>query len=212
MNHSAFADRENWRGTFYELFVEYHPAGNDARLLTAIQALWDAPLLYGPLAGPDSAPDRVLQPVPLPASLGTELGDLNRLYGVLALPEHPPLGCLSLTVREEQGSDWLDFCLPTGMLAVAFPVAYPLLAQANPWLTEINRVLLTLADAVHAAQPFELALIGEEVSGQVYARDITAADVAGGGYLIPPSLVQRLRPDVPSVTLPSGLRWFPSAR
>lgn len=211
MNHSSFVAHENWWGSFYELSMEYYPAGNDARLLAAMRALWSTPLLHGPLAGPSGEPDQAQQPVPAPVSIGAELGDLNRLYGVLALPGQRPLGCLSLTVREEQGSDWLDFCLPMGMLELAFPVVYPLLAPTNPWLAEIDRVFLTLAEAVHAAQPFDLALVGEEVSGDAYASQITAADVAKGGYLIPAGLMQRLQPDVPSVMLPSGLHWFPYA-
>ncbi len=133
------------------------------------------------------------------------------LYGLLRLADGTELGITCVFVREEGGSDWLDFCIPTGILQLVFPRDYPLFASTNPWLAEIDRVLLELANTVYAAQPFDLALIGEEVSGQGDAGQVTATDVANGGYLLPAGLLQRLHPEVPSVRLSSDLHWFPYA-
>ena len=44
----------------------------------------------------------------------------------------------------------MEFC-PTGMLEPAFPVHDPLDTSTNPWLAEIDRLLLEQASTVHAA-------------------------------------------------------------
>ena len=225
MHQREYIRRSNWYGSFYELAMEFHPTGNDARLLAALQALWSDPAVHGPLASPYSWPEEHTTLLSIPSAsvpareavpqvqLPEALDPVGpeSLYGLLRLADGTELGIKCVIVREEAGSDWLDFCIPTGMLELAFPVDYPLFASTNPWLAEIDHVLLEQASTVHAAQPFDLARIGEEVSGQGYAGQATATDVATGGYLLPAGLLQRLHPEVPSVRLRSDLHWFPYA-
>ena len=84
-----------------------------------------------------------------------------------------------------------------------------LLSSTNPWLSEIDHVFITIAEKIYALSPFNLAIIGEEVSGYRHAQTITVGDLVRGGYLVPPVLVQHLRPHVSYGFLPSGLCWFP---
>ena len=223
MHLREYFRRSNWYGSFYELAMEFHPTGNDARLLAALQARWSDPALHGPLASPYSWPEEQTTLLSVPPASVSALGAVPRvqlpealdpvgpggLYGLLRLADGTELGITCAIVREEGGSDWLDFCIPTGMLGVAFPVDYPLFASTNPWLAGVDHALLEQASTIHAAQPFDLALIGEEVSGQRDAGRVTATDVARGGYLLPAGLLQRLHPEVPSVRLCSDLHWFP---
>lgn len=200
--------REDWYGSWYDLAIEVGPAGDDRRLLEALGAVWRAPGLRGPWPRPDAGAGA--RPVDVHLPLAFE--DVQRLYGVLHLAGHGPLGCLSVVVREESpgGADWLDVSVPTSMLRHEFPVRYPLIRTDNPWLREIDRALLLIADAVYAAAPFALALVGEEASGWTSAREITAEYVAqAGGCLLPPALAHRLRLDGAAAVSPSGLRWFP---
>jgi hypothetical protein len=201
-----FLDRENWLGSFYELAIEYSPPREDERLLKAIHALWSCQQLEGPVDGPYGE-QHVKQGSRLPLSLEPE--DYHNLYGKIKLAEGNTVGCLSVTVREKGGSDWLDLCIPTGMLGLAYQVEYPLFPSTNPWLSEIDHVFMTIAEKIYACSPFNLAIIGEEVSGYRYAQTITVDDLVRGGYLVPPELVQNLRPPVSHVNLPSGLCWFP---
>lgn len=100
MDRETYLDSENWSGTWYELAMEYIPRGNDERLSKAIVALWQVPTLLGPWL----EIEQFGQAPSLPTAL--EPDGSNWLHGVLRLPGHRPIGCLSLTVREEQGSTW----------------------------------------------------------------------------------------------------------
>lgn len=207
MRNSDYIEPENWLGSFYELAMEYHPVGNDQRLLEGIRAAWASPYLSGPWSGhyeleqPGYVAD-LLQPQ-----------GLNGLYGLLKITEQGSVGCTTLTVRETlgggEGSDWLDICIPTGMLSLVFPVRYPLEREHNPWLYQVDTVLRSIADAVYAKSAFDLAVIGEEASGTVRAIEVTREHLVRGGLLVPPSLGDRLGPDADAVNLPSGLMWFP---
>ncbi|MDB5056585.1 MAG: hypothetical protein JWO59_57 [Chloroflexi bacterium] len=112
-------------------------------------------------------------------------------------------------VREEQGSDWLDFCIPSGMLAMIFSIDYHWFHETNPWLQEIDQILLRMADAVYNAAPFDLALIGADVSGWLRADEARTTDLERGGILVPSILVERLKPSGASTILSTGVHWFP---
>jgi hypothetical protein len=106
--------------------------------------------------------------------------------------------------------------VPTGMLEIAYPVEYPLLTETNPWIAEVEAILVSIADGIYRAVPYDLATIGEEASGLFYARSadpkraVTAEAVdRGGGFLISPGLWERLQPTAAAETLESGLRWVP---
>ena len=203
MQKEAFLAQENWYGSHYELAIEYYPAANNQSLLKAIQAIWQFPRLSGPWFEKTSfgGPPDMLQ------TLESEGGLV--LYGLLEVDKSQQIGCLISMVREQDGSDWLDFCIPTGMLELAFNVIYPLLVDDNPWIPRVDQILLDIAETVYQSSPFNLAIIGEEVSGYVTANDITRDDLERGGYIVPQELLRRLKPDRPSVTLNDNLQWFP---
>jgi hypothetical protein len=203
MNRADFLERENWHGSYYELAMEFVPRSDDTRLLAAIRALWSAPDLRGPWRkredfGKESR---------LPAAL--EADGSNHLYGVLQLTDGSELGCLSMTVREADGADWLDFCVPTGMLRRAQPVQSPVTRRANPWLMALDERFVALAERIYAVAPFALAAIGEEVSGEWRAATITAAKLARGGIILPPALQAQFAEDTAIPRRPSGLTWYP---
>jgi len=203
LQKETFLAQENWYGSYYELAIEYYPVGNDESLLKAVQAIWESPYLSGPWFEETSFGNSadMLQ------SLENEGGHL--LYGLLQVEKNIEVGCLICLVREEEGSDWLDFCIPTGMLELVFNVEYPLLIDNNPWMLGVDQILLDIAKKAYRRSPFELAIIGEEVSGYVVANDITLEYLEQGGYIVPQKLLQRLRPTCPSVTLDENLQWFP---
>lgn len=202
-----FFEPENWLGSFYELAMEYAPYGDDKRLLHAQRTLWDTPSLRGPYAAPYESGDETFRLHSLPTSIGPE--DTFHLHGVFNLPRDRSLGALSVTVREVDRSDWLIFCLPTGMLELVYPhLDYPLERAANPWMDEIDSALLALAEAVYMVAPFNFALVGEEVSGVCSFGDLSAGRLPQSGFLVPSNAATQLRIDVPSVALQSGLSWF----
>src|SRR6266487_4044744 len=149
MDRNDFLKGENWYGSYYELAIEFCPDGNDARLLRAIQALWQSEFLTGPWSRRENYMASAEMPILLER-------DPNRLYGLIELPGRDAIGCLSMTVREEEGSDWLDLCIPTGMLDLIFTVRYPLFSEnwgVNPWMDDVEKAFVQIAETVYKASP-----------------------------------------------------------
>jgi hypothetical protein len=222
MEKGEYIKRSNWYGSFYELAMEYYPRGGDARLLAALHALWSDSSLFGPLESPyyyaeveatllspplpPESAQRAVPSVPIPDALDP-VGP-NNLYGLLMIPGRPQIAIICGMVREEYGSDWLDFCIPMGMLDLIMNINYPLSYSTSSWMEEVNGALARLADTIYAVAPFDLAYIGEDVSGLWRAGEIKGATLEAGGVFAPPSLVRRLQPQAPSLILPSGAHWF----
>lgn len=204
MNESDFLNPENWYGSHYELAIEY-PKGNDTELLEAINSVWHQPELTGPWREKEGW-GKDAQPVD---DLETE--DSNHCYGLIELEKSMVIGCLSLTVRESgnDGSDWLCLCIPTGMLELVFEVEYPIVRNRNPWLDIVDRFFLRCAIVVNNVSSFDLAIVGEEVSGYVNRKEVTPEIVKRGGYVLSKRLVDTLGMDLMSVALSDQLRWFP---
>jgi hypothetical protein len=200
-----YLNRDNWLGAYYELAIEYYPKGNDEQLLKALRTMWNMPIFSGPW---NERAD-FQGPVEIPASLDFDYPPT--LYGVITLPGNRDIGCLTVIVREsaDDASDWLDLCIPEGMLELVYPVKYPLLRKDNPYLDEVDRVLLEVAEATYRVSPFNLALMGGEASGLFYEKTISAEWLTPGGFIIPPSLFERLNADLKPEVLSTGLRWLP---
>ncbi len=203
MDRSPYLRRDNWVGSYYELALEYYPAGHDERVMKGLTAAWDEPALAGPWPNRESYGMLPMMPNALP-----DEGEI-RLFGELHVGRDSSVGCLTFTVREEHNSDWLDISIPTGMLNLSFPTVYPLAHDSNPWLAQLDRLFVKMAVRIFQAYPFSLGIIGAEVSGCNRESDVTTKDLKKGGYLVPPVLYEKLRPRHRCETLTGGLRWFP---
>jgi hypothetical protein len=196
--------RETWHGSYYELAVELSRPKDDARLLRALEVVWSDPRLRGPWTEPAG----INRKPPVRLSL---LGEGFNLYGVLWLMDGVEVGVLTCIVREvgATGSDWLDLSLPTGILE-PLGVAYSLDPSADAMLGRLDAIFLEAADRLHAAVPFDFALVGEEASGQMHAADLSREWVEEhGGCLLSPALWEDLAPRASAKQLASGLRWVP---
>lgn len=181
---SSFRDEGNWSGFYYELAIELGERGDQA-LDRAFRALWLAARVEGCFAS------RSVEPHEQPALdlQRASIAEAGWLYGRVRLPSGERVVCTAMTVREDDGPDWLDFCLPEGALALVDPRvhalvdgnpgSFQLLACRRPlddWLAEIAR-------QVYRTVPFRLALVGCEVSGATeFAAETTERPV---GYLRP---------------------------
>lgn len=230
MDLDEYMNLNNWLGSFYELSMEYRPSGDRARLLAAVRALWRAPYLAGPYPSPYDQPHEgspewwaaqrmafeqpYRQPGPLPEPLALpealEAGDADLLQGTVTLPGRHAMGCHVQITWDAAGADLLQLEIPVGMLELAFEVDYPIMPATNPWVPEVEEALRQVGEAVYAAAPFALALIGEEVAGNVQAPNLTVERARyGGSLLLPASLAERLRPSMPATEGAHGLWWFP---
>jgi hypothetical protein len=204
IKQSLYLDKHSWGGGYYELAIEYSPGGNDEQVERALNALWSSPQLQGPWLHKE---DLGQPPVQISA-------ESERLYGTLSLPENKIVGCETFTIREEDGSDWLNLSVPTAMLASLNWYYDPLGMGYSSRLKLVDATYAEIADRVHRAAPFAFAELGLEVSGEHYQATLTTGQMLASrgysGYLLPPELYARLaQSDFGAVTtLPSGLVWI----
>jgi hypothetical protein len=198
MDRDTFVCDENWFGSYYELAIELGPTGDDERLRKALEHVWSLPQLRGSWI---ERHDYDLHSSPIECRDGI----VPSRYGVLRLTPEISVGCVTHTVREPNGSDWLDLCIPTGMLGLCFDVQYPLDYATNPWMAQIDRLLAQMAASVFRSISFQLAIIGEEVSGITDAASITPDDCRFCPFLLPELLWQRLGLSTSRQVLTHGL-------
>jgi hypothetical protein len=196
---------DQWSGFWYQLAIELSTSGDDARLTAALEALWAQPILRHSDRRVDDDTD--VHP--------RETEFTRFLHGDLALPERQ-VGCVVVVLREREGSDWLEVCVPSGMMErEGYPMHDPL---SDSFLLALDQVFLRLADAVYAVAPFGVALIGEEVSGLLRVSDFSARTEAAewyvrhGGVLLRPALLQELPFRVVAERRPSGLLYIERSR
>jgi hypothetical protein len=222
MDRDFFIQKENWHGSFYELAIELQTSQDDFRLEQALKALWRYPNLNGCWLkrenfgqGPDtfSVSNNIE---------GLEENHFMRMYGTFYIPElGKQVGCLSIVVRETNGSDWLDFCIPTEMLEKAFSVEYPLLTDDYPWETVLDKYFLQMAELIYKQTPYDLALVGDEVSGLINKLNILSAGIENqintfglskNKILFSPQLWNDILLDKTHEVLPSGLKCITFAK
>ncbi len=169
----SFTHEETWYGGFYELALELG-APSDERLLTALQALWAFLPLEGCYLDRHVEPSAQPRLTPSPALL-----QHTHLQGIAQLPNSCRVACGTCVIREEDGSDWLDFYLPLGALSGAYDLGgYPFDDRRHDhWQRPVDAWLARLGYHVFAAIPFELGLIGMEVSGITSAAELAQAGI-----------------------------------
>ena len=217
MNRDFFTQKENWYGSFYELAIELQTSHDNVRLEQALEALWSHPNLSGhwlSIENYGQSPDVI--------SILNEFRFENsnpfiNLYGLFSIPDiDKQVGCLSTIVRETNGSDWLDFCFPTGMLKSAFSVNHPLEMREYPWSVTLDKYLLQMADMIYQKTPFDLAFIGDEVSGLVNKASIISEGIESqikiyglskNKIFLSPEFWNEISFDKNYEVMPSGLQW-----
>jgi hypothetical protein len=200
-----YHDAESWYGSYYELAIEVALAPTDERLQKSIERLWSChALVAGPW--PEIADTRHVRIPPVPPA-----EEMAASYGLLHIPELGAVRCVSWIIREVgSGSDWIDVCVPTSALE-PFGLGYPLVSETPCALIErIDRALLQVALHVYAGVNFELALVGEEVSGMWSSETVDDADLSQGGFVLPERLSRRLGASAIGETLAPGVTWIPN--
>jgi hypothetical protein len=156
-----------WHHSVYELFIELGPS-SDARLLRALELLWQHPALDGPYA--DRAREPRDQPrVDLSGALEFDRG--GDWHGVLTLDDGARVACKAWLLRRDNGEYWLSFFVPLGSLFRVWPQAAPFpfvdsdadMAQHVAWQERLEALLVDIAQLVFAELPFEFAVIGHEL-------------------------------------------------
>lgn len=186
-----------WAGSYYELAMEIAPKRNDDRLHSAVESL----LGFQGIEGAWASREDLGKTPPHEWSLEqSQIGYCVVKFGV------GTLGAVVHIVREENdGPDWLDLCVPTGMLEQVVPVQYPLTELENPWMAGLDRDLISVAEHVYRAVPFDLAIVGEECSGFTNTVEAEVEHFDKGVYLLSSGFAARMPLSREPKTLDSGL-------
>ncbi|CAM3737411.1 hypothetical protein [Mesobacillus zeae] len=171
MNFSEFTNPEHWFGGFYELSIEFHPVGDNKRLNQALIALQNFKFFNGLWK---ERQDFQLNSITLPINIDDER--VNPFYGTLILSDGNTLPCLISVIKIEGESDWLDISIPQATLEQFYPYKYPLTKELNTWLAKVDEILIRIAETIYNHSPFELAMIGEEISGYTNQEEFTLVD------------------------------------
>jgi hypothetical protein len=163
---------------------------DDVRLQAAVGALARAAGITGPWHV-QWQPDRVRR-------ADWSVPDLaaGQLRGQVRLPSGQQVICAVVAVRETDGDDWLDLCLPLEALGRgdARIGGYPFEPDRGAslaWRRPIDDWFARLADQVRLEAGFRHAVIGFEISGSVRAEELVhqpqhrpyALVLADGAYL-----------------------------
>lgn len=120
------------------------------------------------------------------ATVDTALRELDRRAGVKAvpggsivrLPDGPWVVCAHYVVEEEGGSLWVMLGLPLGSLGRADPRVgdYPFGTDSGAtWRRPLDDWLASVAVRLFDVLPFDLAVVGFEVSGEMDPAQFCAA-------------------------------------
>jgi hypothetical protein len=206
VDRATYCSRQTWRPHDFELGLEYRATAEDQQLFRAAERLWRYPALTGPWPSREAYGHSIdITPDMLPRD------SMLFLYGLLQLQDGREAACYTYVVRPNDGSDTLSLCLPKGMLEQLSPVVVnPMSVARNPWLRDIESLLVEIAEWVYGAAPFELAVLGEHATGfAVDAVELTSEMLSSGGFILPDELWRRLNPAVEPRPRSHGLRHIP---
>lgn len=198
-------------GSSYEFGISYaNEKGENSSnpgLQVAYQAFWESPLLSGPW----SCPEDLGNPLALLDARELQSSYQNR-YGLLRLSNGLDLGCHTCKVPEGP-TDWIGLYIPSGCLKALFDANLGFHSPQDAWVGLVDEAFVALAEFVYPRSPFDLGLWGEEAGAVCPGlKDITAAELERGGYVISPELCARLSPSKKGHPLPSGLLLYPDTQ
>ena len=203
MKYGDNNDPEIWLGGHYELSIEYHPSGDSLKLNNALETLYKSGLFNGMWA---EKRDYLKSSVPLPITIEDE--SVQLFYGTLSLSKDHELPCEISVIRIRGESDWLDISIPQGILEETFPYTYPLTLEENPWLSGVIEMYAKLAESIFQRAPFNLAMIGEEVSGYANEASLSIDDVENLTLILPLHLQTKLRLNGKGRALSNNLKIY----
>lgn len=203
MEYDYFNNPEIWTGCFYEISIEYHSFGNNKRINDALNALCKSDFFNGMWG---ERKDYQKDFISLPINIEDEC--VKQFYGILSLSEEDEFPCLISVIRVSGESDWLDISIPQAAFEMKYPYKYPLTKELNPWLNKINEMYIKLAEIIFSYSPFDLALIGEEISGFINQEKINVEVVKSITCILPSRLQNQLGLKGKGIGLSNKLRIF----
>ena len=148
---------ERWHGSHYELSMAYPWLSHQERL-SLLQYAWSDVNLLGVV----ESPEQFGQPWHDPATV--DPADASHCYGYIRLADGHLIGCGSYFTSWENAT-WFTLYIPLGHLDQIFPVHYPLEDEDEQWISIVDASLAAIGAQIHRQMAFQVAALGEEVSG-----------------------------------------------
>lgn len=200
-------DPELWTGGDYELGLAMPWGSLDIPTrLRLLQALWGDPLLAGVVRDQQELGEPWL---PLD---GEVAGEMN-LYGCLRLGEHV-VGCRTIFLDNDYEA-WCELCIPMATVEQVYTVNYgppgglDLSDADNVWRrAQLDPLLAQLARRVYAQIPFELGILGWEVTADlIYLDKLTPQFLTRTDLVVPEAQFVRFGVVPHGIQLDGGLWW-----
>lgn len=203
LQYSEYNNPNNWIGGFYELSIEFYPVGDNERLNQALIGLQSFKSFKGMWK---ERQDFQGDSISLPINIDDD--SVIKFYGALIMNDGNTLPCLISITRIDGGSDWLDISIPQASFEKFYPYEYPLTKELNPWLVKVDEIFISLAETIFHHSPFELAMIGDEISGSTNQGQISFDDVGKIICILPTHLQKRLGVKEKGKELTNQLKLF----
>ncbi|MES9685812.1 hypothetical protein ABWK22_23485 [Gottfriedia acidiceleris] len=206
MNYNDFNNEEIWYGGHYELSIEYNPSGDNKKLNKALATLYKCDIFNGMWKDRKDFLNHY-HTVTLPINF-EEDGSVDQFYGAVTDSKGNIFPCLISIIRIVGESDWIDISIPLVIFEKNFNCNYPLIKETNLWLKDIDRMFTTITELIFSHSPFDLAMIGEEISGRTNQKGITLEDINNITCILPIQLQSKLGLHDIGVKLLNELRKF----
>jgi hypothetical protein len=188
-------------GSHYEIAIELSVRADERRLREAVATLWKSGLVEGPWLS--------IEEIGVGPTVPLDQLSLEESWAYGLIVGEKPLACVMHCIRESGGSDWLDVSVSSPILESVLGIKDLSELDDDPRLEPVDESFAKIADRIYSAVPFELALIGEEVSGTAYARSLARGVCAFSQVSVLCS--QRLKDELPFSAefrrRDSGLWW-----
>jgi hypothetical protein len=191
---------ESWSGSYYEVSMEYSREVFYKRgPAYYMNLLWEHPALCGVVR----TPDQFGLPWQQIDALDTPQG--QHFYGCIRFPTGRIIGCGSQYTASKE-MIWLTLYIPLSMLDLLFPIHYPVTHEKNPWITQFDTFLATIATQIYHEAPFLLAVMGEEATAFPLNNILTAIE-HNQGVLVPETTFHKFDVKPYGTRVAEGLWW-----
>lgn len=152
-----FLDKELKTGGFYELAIQVCPSADNDPIKLYTDYIWSLKNIEGPF-------DINYHKIPI------DIANI-RHDGIMHLSNHA-IPFMTYNIREDEpvetGFNWFDICFYSGAIEKVFGAEYQTWTETPKVPNELNRFFMTTLKKLFAIYPFQLAILGFEVSGLYY--------------------------------------------
>ncbi|MCU0436004.1 MAG: hypothetical protein MUC87_21275 [Bacteroidia bacterium] len=161
VDNDILFDKKLRTGGFYELAIQVCPSADSEPVKQYTDYIWSLDNVAGPF-------DVNSNPIPIDILNISHDGILN--LGSYSIP------FLTYNIREDQpvetGFNLFDICFYTSAIENVFGAEYQTWTENPKVPSELEKFFATIVKKLYEIYPFQLAILGFEVSGMYYLNDL----------------------------------------